>query len=222
MNVTVFVVLAPLAMWMFPVYVPPNSTATIYASLPPGLCNATGVIHVSQPVAIACVNTALAPTTLSGYVAVEYPKPPPPPSVPAPEAPILAVAAGAAAAAGLSHVAGNRRELLAAPLLPIVARIKRATGEDPARREILRVVEQLGAATLAQIAKATGKGWGAVQWHVYVLEREGRLRSIRIGPMTYYFTNPKKAAEVILASVDPDALPLEDREKLDFLAASAS
>jgi hypothetical protein len=40
--------------------------------------------------------------------------------------------------------------------------------------------------------------------------------------MTYYFTNPKKAAEVILASVDPDALPLEDREKLDFLAASAS
>lgn len=65
-------------------------------------------------------------------------------------------------------------------------------GEDPARREILRIVEQLGAATLAQIAKATGKSWGAVQWHVYVLEREGRLKSVKIGPMTYYFTNPQK------------------------------
>jgi hypothetical protein len=58
-----------------------------------------------------------------------------------------------------------------------------------------------------------------VQWHIYVLEREGRPRSVRVGPFTYYFVNPKGAAEVILSSVDPSNLTLEDREKLDLLAA---
>jgi hypothetical protein len=58
-----------------------------------------------------------------------------------------------------------------------------------------------------------------VQWHIYVLEREGRLRSVRAGPFTYYFVNPKAVAEVILSTVDPSNLTLEDREKLDLLAA---
>jgi hypothetical protein len=35
--------------------------------------------------------------------------------------------------------------------------------------------------------------------------------SVRIGPFTYYFVNPKAAAEVILASVSPDSLSLEGR-----------
>ena len=72
-----------------------------------------------------------------------------------------------------------------------------------------------------RIVKATGRGWGAVQWHLYVLEREGRVKSVRIGPFIYYFVNPKAAAEVILASVTPDSLSLEDREKLDLLASGA-
>ncbi|RFA92628.1 ArsR/SmtB family transcription factor [Pyrobaculum aerophilum] len=219
MNITVFIVLAPLAAWLFPVYVPPNATTTIYANLPP-MCNATGVIQVEKPVYIMCVNTALKPVALRGYVAVEYPVLPPPQASPTPS-PIPAVVAGIAAAAGLSYLLSNRREWLAAPILPIAARIKKARAlEDPVRREILRVVEQMGAATMSQIAKATGKSWGAVQWHVYVLEREGKLKSIRIGAFTYYFIDPKKAAEVILSSVDPSALPPEDREKLDFLAAA--
>ncbi|MEM0484403.1 MAG: helix-turn-helix transcriptional regulator [Pyrobaculum sp.] len=221
MNVTVFIALAPLAMWLFPVYVPPNATATIYASLPP-VCNASSVIQVEKPVYITCVNTALEPVTLRGYVAVEYPKPPPPPQASPPPSPILALIATVAAAAGLSHLLSNKREWLVASVLPIAARIKRARAlEDPMRREILRAVEQMGAATMSQIAKATGKSWGAVQWHVYVLEREGKLKSIRIGAFTYYFVDPKKAAEVILSSVDPSALSPEDREKLDFLAAAA-
>ena len=52
--------------------------------------------------------------------------------------------------------------------------------------------------------------------YIYVLEREGRLRSVRAGPFTYYFVNPKAAAEVILSSVDPSNLTLEDKEKLDY------
>jgi DNA-binding transcriptional ArsR family regulator len=220
-NVTVFMVLAPLAAWLFPVYVPPNSTAYVTVQLPHQLCNATGTFVVDRPVAVACVNTAENPATLSGYVAVEYPKTPPPAAPKAPEAPLLAVAVGVAAAAGLSHLASNRRELLIAPLLPVIARVKRATADDPARREILQAVEKMGAATLSQIAKATGRGWGAVQWHLYVLEREGRVKSVRIGPFTYYFVNPRAAADVILASASPDSLSLEDREKLDLLASGA-
>lgn len=216
-----FIVLAPLAAWLFPVYVPPNSTAYVTAQLPHQLCNATGTFVVDRPVAVACVNTALSPATLSGYVAVEYPKTPPPEVPKAPEAPVLAVAAGVAAAAGLSHVASNRREWLALPFAPIVARIKRAAADDPVRREIVQTIEKMGAATLSQIVKATGKGWGAVQWHLYVLEREGRVKSVRIGPFTYYFVNPRAATEVILASVTPDSLSLEDREKLDLLASGA-
>ncbi len=221
MNATVFIVLAPMAAWLFPVNVPPNSTAYVTAQLPHQLCNATGTFVVDRPVAVACVNTALSPATLSGYVAVEYPKTPPPAAPKAPEAPLLAVAAGVAAAAGLSHLASNRREWLALPLLPILARIKRAVADDPVRREIVQTIEKMGAATLSQIVKATGRGWGAVQWHLYVLEREGRVKSVRIGPFTYYFVNPKAAADVILASASPDSLSLEDREKLDLLASGA-
>ncbi len=139
-----------------------------------------------------------------------------------PEAPVAAAAVGVAAAAGLSHLATNRREWLLAPLLPIISRIKKATADDLIRREILSQVERMGAATLSQIVKATGKTWGAVQWHIYVLEREGRLRSVRVGPFTYYFVNPKAAAEVILSSIDPSSLTLEDREKLDLLASFAA
>lgn len=201
-------------------YLPPNVTATVHADLPLGLCNATGVFEIQKPVAIACANTGLSPIQLSGRVSVVY-NMPPPPQAPPPETPLLALATGVAAAAGLSHAASNRRELLAAPILPIIARIKRATAEDPVRREILRVVDTMGAATMSQIAKALGKSWGSVQWHVYVLEREGKLKSVKIGAFTYYFVNPKKAAEVILASVDPAALTPEDREKLDIMAAAA-
>jgi len=132
---------------------------------------------VDRPVAVLCVNTAESPATLSGYVAVEYLKTPPPEVPKAPGAPVLAVAVGVAAAAGLSHAASNRRELLIAPLLPVIARVKRAAADDPARQEILQAVDKMGAATLSQVVKATGRGWGAVQWHLYVLEREGRLKA---------------------------------------------
>ncbi len=212
--------LAPLAVWAYPVYLPPNATATVYAYLPQGLCNATGVLHIDRPITVACVNTGTTPVQLSGRIVVEYHLPQPPPQALPPGPPILALAVGAAAAAGLSHLLSNRRELLAAPFSPIIARIKRARSDEPARLEILQAVDRMGAATLSQIVKAVGKSWGAVQWHVYVLEREGKLKSIKVGPFTYYFVDRRKAADVILSSIDPSALPLEDREKLDFLASA--
>lgn len=222
MNITVALLLIPLSMWLLPIQIPPNYTGVIKTELPP-ICNATGTHIVEGPAVytIVCVNKETSDQMLTGRVEVAYiahqvpavEQPPPPP-------PFLTVAVAAAAAAGLSHLLSNRRELLATPIIPIVARIKKATAEDPVRREILKTVEEMGAATLSQIVKKLGKSWGAVQWHVYVLEREGKLKSVKIGAFTYYFTNPKTAAEVILASVDPASLPPEEREKLRFLAAS--
>lgn len=222
MNITVALLLIPLSMWLLPIQIPPNYTGVIKTELPP-ICNATGTHVVEGPAVytIVCVNREISDQMLTGRVEVAYiahqvpavEQPPPPP-------PFLTVAVAAAAAAGLSHLLSNRRELLATPIIPIVARIKKATAEDPVRREILKTVEEMGAATLSQIVKKLGKSWGAVQWHVYVLEREGKLKSVKIGAFTYYFIDSKTAAEVILASVDPASLPPEEREKLDFLAAS--
>jgi len=219
-NFTVALILMPLSLWMFSVPVPMNATVTVVPNLP-ALCSPTSPLQIQGPATaeIICVNTQLKPAEVAGWIYVEPSPPVEPAPIYVPEAPVAAAAVGVAAAAGLSHLATNRREWLLAPLLPIISRIKKATADDPIRREILSQVERMGAATLSQIVKATGKTWGAVQWHIYVLEREGRLRSVRVGPFTYYFVNPKAAAEVILSTVDPSSLTLEDREKLDLLAA---
>jgi len=218
MNTTVLEWLGPLSMWLLVVQPPPGTSAVVSAALPP-VCNFTGVAEVHSRMAIACVNAGGEPLLLSGRVDVQWRAPQPPPAQPPPSAPLLPLALGAAVAAGLSHLLSNRRELLAAPLAPILARVKTARAEDPARREIVSFIEKMGAATLSQIARAAGRPWSSVQWHLYVLEREGRVKSVKIGPFTYYYVNPKAAAEAILASVNPDALSPEDREKLDLMAS---
>mgnify|MGYP001626264302 CR=1 FL=1 len=223
MNFTILLFLAPLSIWVFTIPVPPNATVTIYSSLPP-LCNSTPTTPVQGPatVDIVCVNPYLHGVRIAGWINLEPAPPTPPTPIQTPEVPAVAIATGVAAVAGLSHLVSNRRELLLVPIAPIISRIKTASADDPVRKEILRVVEQMGAVTLSQIVKLTKKSWGAVQWHVYVLEREGRLKSVKIGPFTYYFTNPRTAAEIILSSVDPGSLSLEDREKLDIMASAVS
>jgi DNA-binding transcriptional ArsR family regulator len=182
----------PLSLWMFSVPVPMNATVAVVPNLP-ALCSPTSPLQIQGPATaeIICVNTQLKPAEVAGWIYVEPSPPVEPAPIYVPEAPVAAVAVGVAAAAGLSHLATNRREWLLAPLLPIISRIKKATADDPIRREILSQIERMGAATLSQIVKATGKTWGAVQWHIYVLEREGRLRSVRVGPFTYYFVDPR-------------------------------
>ena len=60
-----------------------------------------------------------------------------------------------------------------------MARAKTATAlSDPRRALILRLVEEKGPVTQAQIAKALNMSWGQVQWHLYVLEREGKIRRV--------------------------------------------
>ncbi len=218
MNFTITLLLLPLSMWTFTYAVPPNATAVINASLPP-ICNATGVYTVSGPAAftIACVNPSPKPHVVRGGLEIK-PMEPKPPQLTPPEPPLFELAIGVTAAAGLSHVLSNRRELLLAPAVWLF-RVKTAKAESPERKKILQFVEKMGAATLAQIAKAVGKSWGSTQWHVYVLEREGKLKSVKIGSFTYYYTNPQVAAEVILSSIDPQTLSPEDREKLEFMAS---
>ena len=170
---------------------------------------------------VICVNTQLEPVEVAGWIYVKPTPPVEPTHIHAPETPVAVAAAGVAAAAGLSHLvttggSGCWRAT------PNNRPHKKATADDPIRREILAHIEKMGAATLSQIVKATGKTWGAVQWHIYVLEREGRLKSVKVGPFTYYFINSKAAAEVILSSVDPNSLTLEEREKLDLLATFAA
>ena len=68
-----------------------------------------------------------------------------------------------------------------------MARAKTATAlSDPRRALILRLVEEKGPITQAQMVKALNMSWGQVQWHLYILEREGRVRRITKNGLTYY------------------------------------
>lgn len=57
-----------------------------------------------------------------------------------------------------------------------MARGKTANAMDPKRIAILRLLEERGPLTQSQLAKLLSMGWGALQWHLYVLEREGKIR----------------------------------------------
>jgi len=68
-----------------------------------------------------------------------------------------------------------------------VARAKTATAlSDPRRALILKLVEEKGPITQAQVAKALNMSWGPVQWHLYVLERDGKIRRVTKNGLTYY------------------------------------
>jgi DNA-binding Lrp family transcriptional regulator len=47
-------------------------------------------------------------------------------------------------------------------------------------------VEEKGPITQAQVAKALNMSWGPVQWHLYVLERDGKIRRVTKNGLTYY------------------------------------
>ncbi|MFZ8840706.1 MAG: winged helix-turn-helix transcriptional regulator [Pyrobaculum sp.] len=68
-----------------------------------------------------------------------------------------------------------------------MARAKTATAHsDPRRALILRLVEEKGPITQAQMVKALNMSWGQLQWHLYVLEREGKIRRVTKNSFTYY------------------------------------
>ena len=49
---------------------------------------------------------------------------------------------------------------------------------EAVRRRIVEYVREVGEASVYQIAKALGISYGAAQWHLYVLEREGVVVSV--------------------------------------------
>jgi len=68
-----------------------------------------------------------------------------------------------------------------------MARAKTATAlSDPRRVALLSLIEKNGPLTQAQIAKALNMSWGQLQWHLYVLEREGKIRRVTKNGLTYY------------------------------------
>ena len=68
-----------------------------------------------------------------------------------------------------------------------MARAKTATAlSDPRRTLILRLVEEKSPITQAQMVKALNMSWGQLQWHLYVLEREGKIKRVTKNNITYY------------------------------------
>jgi len=74
-----------------------------------------------------------------------------------------------------------------------MARAKTAKAtNDPRRVQLLQTIREHGPLTQGQLAKLTGMSWGTLQWHLYVLEREGLIKRVRQGALVYYAT-PEQA-----------------------------
>jgi len=70
-----------------------------------------------------------------------------------------------------------------------MARTKTAKAtNDPRRMQLLQIIRERGPLTQSQLAKLTGMSWGTLQWHLYVLEREGLIKRVRRGAFVYYAT----------------------------------
>jgi DNA-binding transcriptional ArsR family regulator len=58
-------------------------------------------------------------------------------------------------------------------------------GGSEGRERVLRLLRERGPMTLYGIARALGTSYGAVQWHVFALERAGLVRTVRVGWRRY-------------------------------------
>jgi DNA-binding transcriptional ArsR family regulator len=58
-------------------------------------------------------------------------------------------------------------------------------GGSEGRERILRLLRERGPVTLYGIARALGMPYSSVQWHVFALEREGLVRTVRVGWRRY-------------------------------------
>ncbi|MEZ0319145.1 MAG: helix-turn-helix transcriptional regulator [Pyrobaculum sp.] len=78
-----------------------------------------------------------------------------------------------------------------------MARAKSAQAlADPRRVLIYKIIEEGGPVTQGQLVKLTGMSWGQVQWHLYVLEREGKVKRVVKNGVTFY-TTPRQAIELL-------------------------
>lgn len=64
---------------------------------------------------------------------------------------------------------------------------------DPKRQMLLKLIEERGPLTQGQLRALTGMQWGPLQWHLYVLEREGKVKRVEINGVVHY-ASPVKTA----------------------------
>ncbi|MEZ0318594.1 MAG: winged helix-turn-helix domain-containing protein [Pyrobaculum sp.] len=68
-----------------------------------------------------------------------------------------------------------------------MARAKCAkAGTHPLRLRILKLLEEVGPMSDVQISRTTGASLGSVQWHLYVLMREGLVERVAEGGFVRY------------------------------------
>ena len=68
--------------------------------------------------------------------------------------------------------------------------------EDP-RKAILEILRREGPVPVYRLAKALGLSYGAVQWHIFTLEREGLVETIRVGKRQYVALKTADVARTI-------------------------
>ncbi|MFN3803808.1 MAG: winged helix-turn-helix domain-containing protein [Pyrobaculum sp.] len=54
------------------------------------------------------------------------------------------------------------------------------------RVRLLELLSEKGPFTQSQLMRLTGMEWGRLQWHLYVLEREGLVKRVVINHRSYY------------------------------------
>ncbi len=95
-----------------------------------------------------------------------------------------AVAAVSAVALGMAAWALSRDWGLPLPVI-VASRIKRARVDDSIKASIISLLEERGPMTIYEMARELGVQYGAVRWHVYVLEREGVVKTEKRRGRTY-------------------------------------
>ncbi|MEM3963784.1 helix-turn-helix transcriptional regulator, partial [Pyrobaculum sp.] len=60
---------------------------------------------------------------------------------------------------------------------------------DNIKVQILRKIATEGYTTVADVVKDLGVTWGAAQWHLFWLENNGYIKSVKIHTTTIYVLN---------------------------------
>jgi len=60
---------------------------------------------------------------------------------------------------------------------------------DNVKVEILKIVASQGYTTASEVTKRLGITWGAAQWHLFWLENNGYIKSVKVGEATIYILN---------------------------------
>ncbi|MFB6491030.1 MAG: winged helix-turn-helix transcriptional regulator [Thermoproteus sp. AZ2] len=71
---------------------------------------------------------------------------------------------------------------------------------DEVKRKILDYVERQGPVSLYKLAKDLGLTYGAAQWHVFWLEREGLLATFKVGNRRYVAAKPGDVYKILRVS----------------------